>query len=182
MRIVLATPLYPPEIAEPAPYMKELARRLSPKHSVTVVAYTRLPETVSGVRIVAVDKRRPVFLRLPAYFFALLQAARTADIVYAMNGASVELPVAFTSFIFKRPIIIRIGDTAAHARTRTRWLPSVIERLAFKRAKRVIDDSPLARPEVLPLESFPNEKFSAYELSWDVHTRLLEDIFRHATE
>jgi len=181
MRIVLATPLYPPEIAEPAPYVKELAKRLSERHTVTIVAYTRLPERVLGVPIVAVDKRRPLLLRLIAYFFAILQTARKADIVYAMNGTSVELPVALMSYVVRRPLIVRIGDTAAHTRAQQKWFSRFVERFAFSRAERVIDDAPLIKPEIIPFEPFPTEKFTAHEESWDAHIRVLEDAFNHAS-
>src|SRR3989344_9051256 len=41
MKIVLATALYPPDIAPPAPYVKELATRLAANHEVTIVTYGR---------------------------------------------------------------------------------------------------------------------------------------------
>lgn len=180
MKIVLATPLYPPEIAEPAPYIKELAKRLSALHEVTIIAYARLPEKVPGVRIIAIDKRQPLFIRLIAYFFALLRAARRADIVYAMNGASVELPVAIASLVTAGTLIIRIGDAAAHERARRNWRTGSIEQFTFSRARRVVIDAPRSRPEIMPLEAYPKEEFAAYEASWQAHLHTLEDIFNHA--
>jgi Glycosyl transferase 4-like domain len=180
MKIVLATPLYPPEIAEPAPYVKELAKRLTKLHEVTVVAYARLPEAVPGLRIIAVDKRRLLLVRLLAYFFALLRAARRADLVYAMNGASVELPAIFATFFIGRPFVFHVGDTAAHERAKRSRILRFIERSAFSRAKRVLNDSPGARPEIIPLEPFPAEKMTAYERSWQAHIDVLEDTFSHA--
>jgi|SRR3989344_760047 len=181
MRIVLATPLYPPEIAEPAPYVKELARHLSGRHAITVVAYARFPEKVLNVRIVAVNKRWPLLIRLPAYFFALLRATRDADLIYAMNGASVELPVALTAFVTGRPIIFHVGDTAAHERAKQSRVLQLIERSAFAHAKRVLSDSPDTRPEIIPFESFPAKKMATYERSWQTHTNALEDTFSHVT-
>ncbi len=180
MRIVLVTPLYPPEIVEPAPYVKELAKRLSGRHTVTILTYTRLPEKVAGVRIIAIDKRRPLLLRLVSFFFALVRAARSADVVYAMNGASVELPLALASFFISSPVVIRIGDAAAHERTKKNQLAQIIERFAFSRARRVIADGPRPRPELLPFAAFPNEALDAHGQSWNSHLRTLEDIFNHA--
>ena len=59
MTLVLASPLYPPDLAEPAPYTKELARRLSTTHTVIVVAYGRLPEKVPGARNKTLKKPKP---------------------------------------------------------------------------------------------------------------------------
>lgn len=180
MKVVLATPLYPPEIVPPAPYVKELAKRLARLHDVTIVAYARLPEKVPGARIIGVNKRRPLPLRLLSYFFALLGAARRADIIYAMNGASVELPATLVTFITGRPLVFHIGDTAAHERVKRSRLLRAIERLAFSRAKEIVTDAPAARPEILPFEPYPADAVAAYERSWEAHLRALEGAFGHA--
>lgn len=174
MKILLATPLYPPDIAPPAPYIKELARKLSNNHEVVVLAYGRLPEKVPGVKIVTVDKRRPLFLRLIAYIFALLRAARSADLLYAENGPSVELPAALLTFILRTPLVLHIGDARAEARG------GVIARLARSRAKTVVTDIPNERPEILPFSPRPEAGLEAYESSWIKHLSLLENIFTHA--
>ncbi len=181
MKIVIATPLYPPEIAEPAPYIKELAKRLAELHEVTIVAYARLPEKVPGVSIVVIDKRRPLPLRLLSYMQALWQAAKHADVVYVENGASVELPAGLISFFRKRLLIVHIGDRTAHERARTHVLLRNIERFTLARAARVIREMPATRPEILPFEPFPTEQFTAYEKSWEAHLRILQDAFNHAT-
>ncbi|MFA6408216.1 MAG: glycosyltransferase [Candidatus Paceibacterota bacterium] len=181
MRIVLATPLYPPDIAEPAPYIKELAKRLAELHEVTIVTYARLPEKVPGVRTIAIDKRQPLPLRLFAYLRALLRAAKYADVIYAENGASVELPAGLVSLFSARPLIMHVGDLVAHKRAQTSLALRSIEHFARSRAKTVITDSPLPKPEILPLDIIPIDKLAAYERSWSEHLRKLEDIFKHAT-
>jgi hypothetical protein len=49
MKIVIATPIYPPELGGPATYTKELATRLANIHDITIVAFTNAPQPVSGV-------------------------------------------------------------------------------------------------------------------------------------
>jgi len=114
MRIVIATPLYPPDIAEPAPYAKELARRLSEDHSVTVVLFGRLPEEVPRVSFVTVDKRVWLPIRLFRYLKALWSVTKDADILYALDGASVELTAGLLSLVRRVPIIINQGDQDAN--------------------------------------------------------------------
>lgn len=180
MRIVIATPLYPPEIAEPAPYTKELAKRLSATHEVTVVAYGRLLEPVPGVTIVEVNKRHPLLVRLVTYFFALLHMAKSADIVYAQNGPSVELPVGLVSRIDGHPLFLfGITDHAAHTRARENLVQGFLHRFARRRAHGVITATPPPRPEILPLEPYPTEAMQAYEASWVDHLELLEKTFRY---
>ena len=82
MRILIATPLFPPDTAPAAVYAKELAARLSGLHEVSVVAYSYIPEQVPGAQIHAVSKRQPVPIRITAFMAALFQKARHADILF----------------------------------------------------------------------------------------------------
>lgn len=180
MKIVVATPLYPPDIAAPAPYVKELAGRLGGRHAITVVAYTRLPEQVPGVRIISVSKEQPLVLRLLDYTIALARAMRGTDIVYAMNGASVELPIILVSLGMRKPLIIGTADTAAHVRAQKSLVLRLLEQLASWRARTVLTALPKPRPEIMPLEPYPTEAFAAYERSWVEHLAELENAFHHA--
>lgn len=182
MKIVLATPLYPPDVAWPAPYTKELARRLSPTHTISVVTYGDLPEKVSGVAITAVSKRQPLALRLLRYTLALWRAARQADVLYAENGASVELPLIVVSFVSRTPIVLHTGDERSRRRAALRTTLHAIEHAALNSAKKVMNDSPLPRPEILPLAEYPTSAFAAHEASWIKHLEALEDIFIYARQ
>lgn len=180
MKIVLATPLFPPEIAEPAPYVKELAKRLGALHEVTVVAYAWLPEEVHGAHVIGINKRRPLPLRLLAFARTLLRSVRQADVVYAMNGASVELPALLVSYVCRTPFVFALADRAAHERAAQGGALGLLERKAFARAKRLMRDLPPPRPEILPLEPRPTEALAAYDAAWVAHERTLLDTFLHA--
>ena len=179
MKIVLVTPLYPPDTAEPAPYIKELAGHLSTQHDVTIVTYGHLPEEVSGVRIIAVSKRQPRLLRLIRYTHALFKAVRTVDIIYTQNGASVELPVGIVSRLTGVPVIARIGDAFAHERAERVAILGSIERFMLDRACEVVTHDPVKRPEILPFASRPDAALRAYAASWEEHLEVLEDTFAH---
>lgn len=174
MKIVIATALYPPDIAEPAPYIKELAKRLAKKHDVTVVSYGYLPEKISGVSFVSVDKRNPLVIRLLQFTFELLRAMQNADVLYAENGASVELPMILVSLIRWKRYILHIGDKEAHARVGKRIIPNIIETIAYWRAHKVLDEMPTERPEILPFENTHQEALDSFEKSWEEHLEKLE--------
>lgn len=179
MRILLATPLYPPDIGGAAPYVKELAKRLSSVHNVTVITYGHLPEKIPEVHIVAVDKRRTVPVRLLSYTLALISCMRKADLVYFQNGPSVELPIFVASFFNHTPIVMHIGDRAAHVYAKTHTPRRLLEKLANLRARTVIDDTPGPKPEILPLDPRPDEALTVYENKWKVHFEMLLQTFTH---
>lgn len=102
MRILIVTALYPPEINATATYCKELAKRLTAKsNKVTVLTYTTLPEELSKVQIIKVNKQFPLPVRLIVFSLKLFLASRKVDIIHVENGSSVGLPVAVMSIFLK---------------------------------------------------------------------------------
>lgn len=177
MKIVITSPLYPPDIAQPAPYVKEVAKQLSKNHTVTIVTYGSLPEKVEKVNIIAISKRNPLFFRLIAYTHALWQAAQTADILYTENGASVELPAGIVALLTHKPLIMHIGDIQAHQRTQQNSLLRLIQNFACWRAHTLLTDIPLQKPEILPFKPLPEGAIEEYTSSWKKHLTLLESSF-----
>jgi len=179
MKIVIASPFYPPETEQMAVYAKTLAETLAKRHDVTVVAYARLPEESDGVRIFAVNKRLPLFVRLALYTVTLFRATRKADVLYSENGASVLLPSAIIASITHRPFFIHVGDKAAEAHASENFFFGKIRRFAKRQAKREITDTPIERPEILPFGPPPTEEQNQYQASWDRHVKQLVEIFNH---
>lgn len=177
MKVVIASPLYPPDIAEPAPYVKELARRLSERHAVTIVTYGRYPENVPGVGIIAIDKRSILPIRLLRFIIALWKAAKDADVLYAINGPSVELPLSITAPFVDSVIIFRIGDQLAHRRAHEKASLGFLERHALSVAKKIITTSPDNRPFISPFDERNSAAFESYEQSWAVHIKEIESAF-----
>lgn len=173
MRVVIATPLYPPDTAPQAVYVKELARRLSIEHTVTVVAYGSYPEQIPGVDIIAVSKRHAKPLRLLAFAWALYRATRTADILYAENGPSVELPVWLLTLLPHPKLVVHMGDPHAATRAEISASHRLLLRGMTKRATHVETSTPLVRPEILPLQPRPDLELRTYEDSWRQHVSLI---------
>lgn len=200
MKLLIATPLYPPDIAPLAVYVKELARRLGGHLDVTVIAYAQIPEKVPGVRIVPVVKNIPLPFRLAQFTKVLAREARKHDVLFVQNGASVELPASLVSFVCSTPMIVHLGDAVARASAEKRSVLKKIFNLVLSRATRVVYDEhiitptlddpkkviivplPLQRPEILPFHEYPSDAMDAYEHSWDMHIQSLIEIFNHAKQ
>ena len=178
MKILLVTPLYPPDIAQPAPYTKELASRLTSgattSHGiVTIATYGSHPEKIPGVTILTTSKHRPLLVRIFLFTILLIRPILAADAIIFENGASVELPILLLSFFIHKRYIFQISDTRAHSTALKGTLRGKIEQLARSRARVVIPDMPLPRPEILPLDPYPTQEFEAYENSWRTHLELV---------
>jgi len=101
MKIIIATPLYPPEPGGPATYSKLLEEHL--------------PGRGIEVALVKFDdvRRLPTGLRHLAYFLRVRRAARGADLIYALDPVSVGLPALFAARMSRKPLIVKVvGDYA----------------------------------------------------------------------
>jgi hypothetical protein len=200
MKILLITPLYPPDIAEPAPYVKELGTRLSSNHTVTILAYNHIPETIHGVTIRPIEKASILPVRLFRFYRSLHTLAFDTDVIYAQNGPSVELPLLLLTFFTTKSIFIRLGDNVPLMNVREQSVYRTLLSHILKRVRGVVTHAdthanvspllipiqngvhhvyarPLMRPEVLPFTPYPEKEFTLYEKSWSEHVTLLTKLF-----
>lgn len=113
MKIILATPVYPPEQSSPAKYIKELALKLRDHHELTIVAYASTSERIDGTTLFTISKRRPLPLRLIKYFITLYNAGEDADVIYVQNAMASGFPAVLVGRLRKIPVVLRfVGDEA----------------------------------------------------------------------
>lgn len=169
MKILITTPLYPPDIAEPAPHVKELAKRLKSNHGVSILTYGNFPEKINSVEILATSKQKPLPIRLVNFFILLIRSATGADVIYSENGASVELPVLIASTLLSKPLLLHIGDTKAYEFAQKNRLHRFIHKLIERKATAVIVHRTLPKPEILPFGEGASEDTKKYEIEWERH-------------
>lgn len=101
MKVLIATPLYPPETGGPATYARELEEELPRRGIETeVLPFTR----VRGM---------PTIVRHIAYFFQAFAACARADLVLALDPLSVGLPAMLAARLSGKPFVVKIvGDFA----------------------------------------------------------------------
>ncbi len=180
MKILITTALYPPELGVSAIYIKELAKRLKDKNEVKILLYGHLPEKISGVSFVCVNKNQLLLLRLFKFFLVLWRESKNVDLIYSENGASVELPLALLSFFKKMFIVFHIGDLLAQEKTKNNNILAYIHKALLKKALFIVKKIPNNRPEILPFEKYPEKEMKEYEESWEKHIKKLENIFYNA--
>lgn len=97
VKILLATPIYPPEIGGPAQYVKNLAERLKKEGIETqIVSYNNL-------------RKIPQPFRFLVYFLKLLGKARDYQVIYVFNLIGCGLSGLVCSKVFRKKFIIRLG-------------------------------------------------------------------------
>lgn len=133
MKIILATPVYPPEIGGPATYTKELALRLRDKHEIVIVAYASTSEIIPGTTLFIASKRRPLPLRILKYATDLFIASKNADVIYVQNALAAGLPAVIVGLLRKIPVVLKfVGDEA--------WERASQERKTKKRLEEFLEN------------------------------------------
>ena len=118
MKIIVATPLYPPEVDNIAIYVKEVAERLRNKEDIVIAAYVSTAEKIPGVTLLTTDKRRPLPVRLFQYTIMLFKASRNADIIYAQNAVAVGLPAIIVHWLLKIPVVLNFTEDESWKRAK----------------------------------------------------------------
>ena len=177
MKILLLTPLFPPDTGDPAAYVKELATRLK-SHQVTVLMYGYLPESIPHVVTVAIDKRQLMPTRLLKYTSALWRHSRTAELIVINNAPSTELPALLVSFLRPNKMLLCDSDPIATTAARS-GLYRIIHQLLKRRCKKTIilpDGAVYKKPEVLPFTEIDEDIYTKRETWWDNHLNELSNI------
>ncbi|HEY4489328.1 MAG TPA: glycosyltransferase family 4 protein [Candidatus Paceibacterota bacterium] len=101
MRLLIATPLYPPESGGPATYSKLLEEGLP---------HLGIEITVVKFRDV---RHLPKVIRHLAYFIRLIREGKENDAVLVLDPVSTGLPAALAAMFLKKPLTVKVvGDYA----------------------------------------------------------------------
>ncbi len=124
MKLVLATPLYPPEIGGPATYAKLLEEGLPAKGiEVDLVKFSEV-------------RHLPKLIRHIAYFWRVRRAIRSADLVLALDPVSVGLPACLAAWLAKKPFVVKIvGDYAWEQGQQRFGVTQLLDEFVQKRQK-----------------------------------------------
>lgn len=114
MRILMTSGIFEPESGGPATLTPKIAARLvADGHEVTVMAYSDKPvydfDSKYPFKLVRIVRRGNRLLNYGAFFIAALRHMRRADIAYSLDWLAAGLPVILASYVFRVPVVIRVG-------------------------------------------------------------------------
>lgn len=102
-KILIATPLYPPDIGGPATYVKFIENNLYPSKQDCQLDILKFGDV----------RHLPYGIRHIVYFFKVLFRGRDADIVYALDALGVGIPAGIAAKLLRKRFFVRIaGDRA----------------------------------------------------------------------
>lgn len=122
MRVLITSPIFPPDLGGPAVYTPSIARFLVERgHAVKVVAFCEDPDPVGYPFEIEIIERGFLPLRYLKAFFAVWRSARRADVVYVQEHLA--LLHVFAARLARRPVVIRMMvDGAWEISHRRGWI------------------------------------------------------------
>jgi glycosyltransferase involved in cell wall biosynthesis len=138
VKVVLATGIYPPDIGGPATYVSHLAPALVARgHAVEVVTYaTGMPRPSEGEdgRVRRVRRDRPLPLRYAAYFAAVRETGRSADVVYLQDPLSAGGPGLVAARALGVPTLLKVAaDLAWEISSAAGWVEDPVDAFQSRR-------------------------------------------------
>ena len=174
MKILILSPLFPPDTGAPAAYVKELAQRLKEHHEPALLVYGYLPEAIEGVSVHSVDKRRFLPFRLLAFAGAIVRQ-HAYDVAFINNAPSIELPFLLVSLFRRTPYVLIESDPIAY-KAAERGLYKLLHEIVKNRAQKVIvleGEASYKKAEVLPFEEFNATSEARRQTWWQSHCNSL---------
>ena len=115
MKIVIAAPLFPPDIGGPATYTYNLAKGFAQQGiDVLVVTFGAAKNllwerTSQGFKKIEIPRQTNKIVNYFSYFSQILQNSRDVDVIYIHDIWSVGLPVFFANLFLRKKMILRLG-------------------------------------------------------------------------
>jgi hypothetical protein len=117
MKVLISTPLFPPEKNFPAPFSKLFAEHLNVLgNKVVVAAFVDYPEHVEGVKIIAVRKSENIILRLVKFAYSIFVNMKDQEVVVLKQAGISSCLTGIIAKIFGSKVVLIINEDEAEMR------------------------------------------------------------------
>ncbi len=121
MKILISTPLYPPETARVSIFAKQLAMNLQmiyvEKHLITLLAYSDFPENINNVKIISVSKKQNLLKRIILFTKILLREVKNNGIILLNQAGISSLLTLLVAKLFNKKTISFIMENEVEERS-----------------------------------------------------------------
>lgn len=116
MKILISTPIFPPEIGGPAIYTMEVAQRLQEKgHKIRIVTFTDEKPQAENLEVITVRIRYKILgtlFRQARLFFKLLPSVKGMDLIYLQDPVVVGVASLLAGKLVRKPVVLKfVGDS-----------------------------------------------------------------------
>lgn len=105
MKILIVTPIFPPETRGPAIYTFELCQKIPSE----VITFTQRPTQIKNIKIISIPQFGGTLIRQGRLFLQVL--ASDCDLIYAQGADVVGFTSVLAGKIMRKPVVIKfVGD------------------------------------------------------------------------
>jgi len=110
-RIVLATGIFYPDVGGPAIHVRKIAERLTLEgFEVVVVCYgDHDKKNDFNFNVTRISRKHSKVIQWALYLGSILRLSFGSSLIYTFDPSAAGLPAFIGSFIFRKPLVIRIG-------------------------------------------------------------------------
>lgn len=107
MKVLIVTPIFPPERRGPATYCFELCQKIPSK----VITFTKNPVEVKNVEIFSVPTSGGTFIRQIRLFRLICRIGDDCDLIYAQGADVCGFVAVIAGKLFHKPVVVKfVGD------------------------------------------------------------------------
>lgn len=114
MKILIITPIFPPEIGGPATYVSQLIERLKNKHEFSVITFGEKITSLNSAKVTVLKIKYKIgglFLRQWSLWKAIKKQIKNADFVYTQGPFEVGVVTNLVAKKYKKPLLMKfVGD------------------------------------------------------------------------
>ena len=148
MKILISTPLFPPEIAYPAKFSKKFARHLvSCGYDVVVATFSDFPEKIENVEIIHVKKSNHLILRLLKFYFLMMQKIKNQDLVILKQAGFSSFITLLVCRLYKVKTILKLKED--EAQIRALWRVKKLQQFIFKNVDFILFENEIIKEKIV---------------------------------
>ncbi len=151
MKILISTPLFPPENHYPANFSKDFAAHLQKMgHDIVVTTFSNFPEKVEYVKIVHVRKDKNIFLRMVLFFYQMIKHVGKQEVVVLKQAGFSSFLTVLVAKVFRIKVILKMKEDEAEVRIErqkispesfTIWRVKKLQKIIFAFSDLILFDS-----------------------------------------
>lgn len=158
-KILISTPLFPPEIAYPASFSKKLGSHLSKYgHDIVIATFSDSPEKIENVKVLHVRKSLNLIYRMIKFYFLLFMEIPKTDLIILKQAGFSSFLTLLVSKVFRKKMILILKEDEVEVRMHnlkidknsfTVWRVKKLQKFIFKHVDFILFENDLLKEKII---------------------------------